>query len=303
MRIMTFTAFILVFISAFLHAGWNFLSKKQVPSLAFYSLTSTTATLLSLPGFLLLGLHFSTLPAVFWPLWIGSLFFEVIYVYGLAHAYRRDDISLVYPLARALPVLLTAVVTLAIGIGVSPSGKALAGMVVLSSGCILLPVRSLRDFSRNAFRSGALKYILLAAVGTTGYTILDSVAIRLIRANAGISAFSCSISYLFMIEGGLAVALLAATAWNPAERAEFKKLFLKTATPMVSGLFSSSAYVLVLLAMGYVNNVSYIQAFRQMSLPLGVLAGVALLHERPGKPRLAGIALVIAGLVITAFGS
>lgn len=300
---MTFTAFFLIFISAFLHAGWNFLSKKQIPSLAFYSLTGMTATLLCLPGFLLLGLRFSTLPGEFWPLWIGSLVFEVLYVYGLAHAYRRDDISLVYPLARALPVLLTAAVTLAIGIGISPGGKALAGMVILSSGCILLPVRSWRDFNRNAFRSGTLKYILLAAVGTTGYTILDSAAIRLMRANAGISALSCSISYLFMIEGGLAVSLLALTAFHSAERAEFKKLFLKSATPVVSGIFSSSAYVLVLLAMSYVTNVSYIQAFRQISLPLGVLAGVALLHERPGKPRLAGIALVIAGLVVTALGA
>lgn len=303
MRIMTFTAFLLVFVSAFLHAGWNFLSKKQIPSLAFYSLTSLTATLLSLPGFLLLGLHVSTLPAVFWPLWIGSLLFEVLYVYGLAHAYRRDDISLVYPLARALPVLLTAGVTLMIGMGVSPGGKALAGMVILSFGCILLPIRSLRDFCPGALRSGALKYIVLAAVGTTGYTILDSAAIRLMRANAGISPLSCSISYLFMIEGGLAVSLLAMTAFSPAERAEFKRLFLKSATPVVSGIFSSSAYVLILLAMSYVTNVSYIQAFRQMSLPLGVLAGVALLHERPGKPRLVGIALVIAGLVITALGA
>ena len=300
---MTFLAFFLVFVSVFLHAGWNFLSKKQVPSLAFYSQAGMAASLLSLPGFLFLGLRFSSLPGVFWPIWIGSLAFEFIYVYGLAHAYRRDDICLVYPLARALPVLLTVFVTLALGIGVSTGGTALAGMVILSLGCLLLPIRSLRDFKMSAFRSGALKYILLAAVGTTGYTILDSAAIRLVRANAGISAFSCSISYLFMIETGLVVSLLTATALNPAERAEFKKLFLKSATPAVSGIFSASAYVLILLAMGHVNNVSYIQAFRQMSLPLGVLAGIFLLHERPGKPRLAGIALVIAGLVVTALGS
>ena len=220
-----------------------------------------------------------------------------------SHAYRRDDISLVYPLARALPVLLTAAATLMIGIGSSPGGKALAGMGVLSSGCILLPIRSLRDFHPGVFRSGALKYIALAAVGTTGYTILDSAAIRMIRDNAGISAVSCSISYLFMIEGGLAVSLLVMTASNPAERAEFKKLFLKSATPAVSGLFSSSAYILILIAMGCVTNVSYIQAFRQMSLPLGVLAGIFLLHERPGAPRLTGVLLVLAGLVVTTLGS
>ena len=55
--------------------------------------------------------------------------------------------------------------------------------------------------------------------------------------------------------------------------------------------------------MTHVTNVSYIQAFRQMSLPIGVLAGIFLLHEKPGRPRLAGIALVITGLVVVAVGS
>jgi len=60
--------------------------------------------------------------------------------------------------------------------------------------------------------------------------------------------------------------------------------------------------VLILLAMGLVSNVSYVQAFRQMSLPLGVLLGVLFLHERPGPPRLAGIALVVFGLLLAALG-
>ena len=40
---MTLTAFLLVFLSVFLHAIWNFLSKKTNPSGAFYLLSSTTA--------------------------------------------------------------------------------------------------------------------------------------------------------------------------------------------------------------------------------------------------------------------
>jgi uncharacterized membrane protein len=58
----------------------------------------------------------------------------------------------------------------------------------------------------------------------------------------------------------------------------------------------------VLLAMGFVSNVSYLQAFRQISLPLGVLAGIFLLRERPGAPRMTGIVLVLAGLVLVALG-
>ena len=52
--------------------------------------------------------------------------------------------------------------------------------------------------------------------------------------------------------------------------------------------------------MPLVSNVSYVQAFRQMSLPLGVAAGVFILKERCPAPRLAGVAAIVAGLVIAA---
>lgn len=82
------------------------------------------------------------------------------------------------------------------------------------------------------------------------------------------------------------------------ERAEFRRLFLKSAYPSLAGIFASGCYILILLAMGHVTNVSFIQAFRQMSLPLGVLAGIFILKESHAPVKLIGIGLVIAGLVM-----
>ena len=67
----------------------------------------------------------------------------------------------------------------------------------------------------------------------------------------------------------------------------------------VAGIFSASAYVLVLLAMKFVTNVSFVQAFRQMSLPIGILAGIFILKESSSAPKITGILLVIAGLIMT----
>ncbi len=300
---MTLTAFTLLFASVFLHAGWNFLSKKKVPSLAFYTISSTVAGILWLPFFLWSGPELTLLPFRFWVIFLFSVGCEILYFTGLAYAYRRSDISLVYPLARALPVLMTAVLTILFGLGKTPGPLALGGMIVLSSGCLLMPLMRWRDFSFASYRGPALRFILLAAAGTTGYTILDSMAIRMLREIHPGSSFACSTSYLFLLEIGIAVSMFIIVCNSKSEYAEFRKLFLKSKTPVVSGLFSSTAYVLILIAMGHVSNVSYVQAFRQMSLPLGVLAGIFLLHEKPGKPRLAGIFLVILGLVIVAFGS
>ena len=214
-------------------------------------------------------------------------------------ARRRLDLDFI----QAGAALLTAAVTLLAGIGAPPGPVTLAGMVILSSGCLLMPLMRWNQFRPASFRSGALKFIVIAAAGTTGYTIFDSMAIRLVRASVEQTGLLSSMAYLFLIEAGLALMLLFAVSCSISERQEFRKLFLKTKTPVISGIFSSTAYILILIAMTHVTNVSYIQAFRQMSLPIGVLAGIFLLHEKPGRPRLAGIALVITGLVVVAVGS
>ena len=70
--------------------------------------------------------------------------------------------------------------------------------------------------------------------------------------------------------------------------------------PMISGICSSTAYGLVLIAMGYVSNVCYLQAFRQLSLPFGVFLGIWFLKESPAVPKLIGVGLIVAGLFLTA---
>lgn len=300
---MTLEAFILVFVSVFLHAGWNFLSKKTLPSLAFYAIATASAAVAWLPVLFWARIDLTSLPLSFWLLWLVSISFEFIYFLGLTNAYRRSDISLVYPLARAVPVLLTALITLVAGLGTRPGSLALGGMVVLSTGCFLMPQQSWRGFNWAAYRSIVLLFIATAAIGTTGYTIIDSITMRhLAETVSYVSSVRRAILFLFLMEAGLLLMLTVAILCSRHEQAAFKQLFGKTTTPVFSGLFSSGAYVLVLMAMERVTNVSYVQAFRQMSLPLGVLAGILFLHEKPGRPRLTGIALVVMGLILVALG-
>jgi drug/metabolite transporter (DMT)-like permease len=54
--------------------------------------------------------------------------------------------------------------------------------------------------------------------------------------------------------------------------------------------------------MGYVTNVSFLQAFRQISLPVGFLAGVMILHEKPYRTKVVGVAVIVAGLLVMIFG-
>ncbi|WP_235263402.1 hypothetical protein [Nitrincola sp. A-D6] len=58
-------ALVLVLISACMHAGWNLLGKKQVPSLAFFSLAMLGGAVVFTP-LLLVGRDWVELGADFW---------------------------------------------------------------------------------------------------------------------------------------------------------------------------------------------------------------------------------------------
>lgn len=296
---MTLTAFLLIFVSVFLHAGWNFISKKNTPSAAFYMLSSATAALIWLGFFLHSGISCSALPGRFWWILAFSWFGEMLYCIGLAYGYRRGDISLVYPLGRSLPVLLTAAVTISFGLGKMPNALALGGMALISIGCLFLPLKDFREFHWKTYCTPLLFFVLLIAAGVTIYTIFDSEAAKILKElpDNHDSRIVTSLFYLFLVESGLTAVLGLFVLTQKQERAEFKRLFLKTPWPHITGVFSSSAYALILLAMPLVTNVSYIQAFRQMSLPLGVLAGVFILKEPCGKVKLFGIILIVIGLI------
>ena len=80
-----------------------------------------------------------------------------------------------------------------------------------------------------------------------------------------------------------------------------KKLAFRSIYPVAAGCCSSSAYALILLAMTYVTNVSYIQAFRQLSLPLGFAAGVFFLHEKATLPKIIGVIVILTGHLTVIF--
>ncbi len=68
---------------------------------------------------------------------------------------------------------------------------------------------------------------------------------------------------------------------------------------LLGGMFASCAYTQVLIAMNYVKNVSYVQAFQQLGLVFGVAAGILILKEKKTAPKFLGVTLILLGLVLT----
>ena len=297
---MTISAFTLIFISVFLHAGWNFISKAGRPSGAFYLVVNLVSILVLLPFLVIARVRWGELPLPFWGFLGASVFFEFIYVVGLFQAYKRNDISMAYPMIRALPVLLIAVITLVFRLGALPGRTACIGFAVVAAGCLILPQKDMHSLLRfNTLPVKALYPILLAAAGTTGYTIMDSMALELLRKASSSGKIVDSGAYLCLVEIFLTLALAVLVLLSKREKAEFLRKSIRSFSPCVCGIFYTAAYLLVLAAMGMVTNVSFLQAFRQMSLPLGVAAGIFFLHEKVTGPKIAGTVLVVAGLILT----
>ena len=297
---MDFKAFILVFISVFMHAAWNFMSKKESPSLAFYWIAAAAGGIIWVWGIWACKIDFSMLDGRFWLFFLISNCFEVLYFTALSYGYRHGDISLVYPLGRSLPVLLIAVVTTIFGIGKTPSICAFAGMLTIFCGCIIMPLNKWSDFKIKTYCSRVLFWVLMIGIGTTGYTIFDSMAMKLLNDVAGKNELLKTIFYIFIVQTALVLSLTLPVLCSRRERREVKNIW-HSPSPYIAGIFSASAYVLILLAMKYVTNVSYIQAFRQMSLPLGVLAGIFILKEKCSMPKTIGVCMIVSGLVMTSF--
>ena len=68
------------------------------------------------------------------------------------------------------------------------------------------------------------------------------------------------------------------------------------------GLTIYTTYTLALISLAYVNNVSYVVAFRQISIPLAAILGIILLKESYYRPKIIGIVILMIGLFFVGTG-
>ena len=298
---MSFFAFILIVFSAGLHASWNLLAKRATMSVAFYTAICITAMSCWLHVQLWTPLAMWSLPGLFYIYLLSSVACDVLYCTGLVRAYRTMEMSTAYPMMRALPLLLTAAVTMLLGWGKSLNICALLGMAVVFAGCLMMPMQNFQDFKLKNYLSSRMLFILAVACGTTGYTIFDSQAMSVLRSVYTESSKAIiSLSYYSTRGICLSSTLFILTMLLPDDRKKFCSFYRERSwMPIAAGIFASLTYTSVLLAMNYVDNVSYVQVFRQLGLIFGLLGGVLILKEKCSAPKVTGTLLIITGLILT----
>ena len=297
---------VLIMISAFMHAGWNLLSKSQRPSTAFFLVASVSGALLLSP---LLVVYYDTvahgIPARVWILLLATGFFMALYYACLAGAYRAGDMSIAYPLARSSPVIVVSVVTLMLGRADQVSGLCIVGIVLVVGGCFLIPLQRFTDLRLTNYLNATCGLALLAAVGTSGYSILDDEALRQLRTSAQVTIGNTQVTLVYACLEALAASLwltMFVAVRRKSRTALRQVLHANARHAVLTGMAISLTYGLVLISLAFTTNLSYVVGFRQLSIPLGATAGILVLKETLHAPKFAGVTIMLIGLIMLAMG-
>src|SRR5690606_5071820 len=100
--------------------------------------------------------------------------FQSLYFFGLSRGYSSGDFTVVYPVARALPVLILALVDVARGH--APSAWGWLGMFLVVAGCLLSPLQSPRAIRLDRYVNATGGWVLVTALAGVGYSVVDKLA-------------------------------------------------------------------------------------------------------------------------------
>jgi drug/metabolite transporter (DMT)-like permease len=152
--------------AAALHAFWNLLLARERDTEAATAVAVLSlVVILALPAALTWRVERAAVPYL-----AASAALELAYVALLAAAYRRFELSVVYPVARGMAPVLALVITVLVTLA-WPSVGEIAGILAVAAGVLL--VRGRAPGSTAALAAG-----LVVASMIAGYTVVDRYGIQ-----------------------------------------------------------------------------------------------------------------------------
>ena len=290
-------ALALVLASALIHTTWNVLVKRAEDQFLFTWLLLVASVILFTP-------------IAVWSLWQGATVSEgglvcivgTTIAYGgyftlLARSYRFGDVSISYPIARAVAPLATVFWGVLL-LGERPSAAGIVGIALVVCAGVLLALPS-GSFSWKLLpwkqgRQSAAGAAALSAVGTglfsSAYSAIDKVGVSLVQPTL----------YIHLTFLGSVLVL-----WPVVQARYSRKTVLRTAReafwPVVlAGAGCMGGYLLVLFALQQAP-VSYVVPLRSTSILFTVLAGGWALREGELWRRLPLAAAIVAGVILIAW--
>jgi uncharacterized membrane protein len=290
--------FALIAGAAVLHVAWNVLLKTAGDPLRAAAIGMTAAAAVIVPaaaiGWAVIGRP--PVPPEAIGLSIASGALEAAYFGFLAAAYRRGDLSVVYPIARGTAPLLAVAVGIGI-LGERLGAAGIAGVALLLAGLLTLqrPWRFFRAANRaNGSGDPAVRFALATGVMIAAYSAVDRVGARLVEPwfYAGLIWASCMV-FLWAYVWFRRLVLRARDAAGDFDRRR----------AAFGGLITLAAYLLILAAFS-VAPLTAVAPLRESAIVLASGWGTMRLGEgrdrRETIRRIGASALVVCGAILLA---
>ncbi len=283
---MSIFALLIVLGAAFCHAGWNFLFKRVNGGVAVIWLFSLLSSIIYLPlaavVFLQQQAAFNATQLIFIA---GSAVSHMAYFLLLQRGYRKGDLSLVYPTARACGPLLATLFAVTM-LGEAISWQIGIGMLVIIVGVLMLTGGFLH---RSVSQRASIIFGFAIGLLIGGYTTWDAYAV---------TALVIPPILLDYCNNIFCVCWLAPHACRHRQTVQAQWREHKRTIVWIA-LLNPLAYILVLYALTF-TPVVYVAPTREISVLLTVLLGTWLLGEGYWKVRLAWSAVILLGVTLLA---
>ena len=266
-------ALALTLAAAVLHASWNvFLRGSEDVEASFAGVLGLSVLIFAPVAAATWRVSWSVAPYI-----AASAAFESLYFGLLVAAYKRRELSVVYPVARGSAPLLVLLGT-AVVLGRHVSTGAAVGVCLVGLGVLLL---------RGRGRGGEGALVALAiGCAIAGYTLVDKDGLH----------HAAALPYLELALAPVALVAVPVVAVRRGAGALRAQLTPSTVAAAVSAF---GAYALVLGALRLAP-APEVAAVRETSIVLAPLLAAVFLRERVGPKRYAGAAVVAGGVALIA---
>ena len=268
-------------LSALLHAGWNAAVKANHNPAQVMTAQMLLGAVLVVPALLWSGLPD---PAAW--LWIlASTLMNVLTISALLRAYELGGFGLVYPVMRAMAVLLVVPMA-AVLTGEKFGPAALAGIIVIA---LSLAVLSLDAARNQVVTLKALGWTLAAGVGTAAYIMCDAQGVR---------ASGNPWAYGFVVS----ITNAAAMCWRQRRQVPPWRLSSGQWTSALPIAVASMASYLLILWVWSHAPIAPAAALRDTSSVFAILIAVVWLKEPFTRTRIVAVLMAAAAIPLLRLG-
>jgi drug/metabolite transporter (DMT)-like permease len=278
-------ALTLVLTGAACHALWNIVAKKAQGGAAFVFLYGGVSVAAAVPVAAWIWVRQPQyFDAAMWTAVVASALIHVFYSLTLQRAYREADFAVVYPVARGTGPMLSVLLAILL-FGERPSLIGHLSVAAILTGVFVSA--GANTFWRGGARERRRGVLWGLATGAfiAAYTVLDGWAIKTLEM-APILFYATALVFRTLLQAPFVLRR------GEDLRREWRE---KRAAIVAVGLFSPTAYALVLLAVQRAP-LSYVAPVREISMLIGTFIGASLLGEAVKPSQVAGAAIMLAGV-------